>query len=175
MIEVAGCLGVRAFVDASDELNSITAATAGETTPEISFKVDPKGSGIVSSMKRTRAGELIAFCLETRIQSVDGKDLPDGNTGFKEAKAVGVHTFLLSRAGLICAGLPGVEFKEELFVQFSELSLGSGLQKLSGHHIEYSQVSETMLGKCFLERFCHEMRCCGLLQGMVEIGHQVLS
>ena len=105
MTEVAGCLGVRAFVDASDELNSITAATAGEATPEISFKVDPEGAGIISTMKRTGAGELIVFCPEMRVESISSKDLPDGNTGFEETKAVGVHAFLLSRTGLICAGL----------------------------------------------------------------------
>jgi len=70
--------------------------------------------------------------------------------------------------------LSGIEFKEELFVQLRELSLGGDLQKLCGHHIEYSQVTETMLDQCFLEWAGHEMLRCGLLQSMVEIGHEVL-
>lgn len=72
------------------------------------------------------------------------------------------------------SGLPGVEFKEELFIQAGELSLGGDLEELGSHEIENPQVSETMLGKGFPERVGHEMRGRGLLEGMVEIGHQVL-
>jgi hypothetical protein len=105
MIEVTGCLGIRAFMDASDELNSISAAAMGEAAPEVPFKVDSEGGWVVPSMKRTGAGELIIFCPEMGIESVCSKDLSDGNTGFEEVEAIGDHALLLSRAGLGCAGL----------------------------------------------------------------------
>jgi hypothetical protein len=72
------------------------------------------------------------------------------------------------------AGLPGVEFKEELFIQESELSLSGDFQELCGHEVENPQVSKAMLGKGFHEGIRHEMWDRGLLQGMVEISHEVL-
>jgi len=132
-MEVSGGLRIRAFVDAPDELNSISAATMGEASPEVSFKVYSESGWVVPSMKRTGAGKLIVFRLEVRVESIGSKDLPDGNTGFEEAKTVVVHAFLLSRASLTWTWLPGVEFKEELFIQLSELSLGGDLQEFCSH------------------------------------------
>jgi len=64
---MAGRLSIGASMDAPDKLNGISATAVGETTPEISFKVDSEGGGIVSSMNRTGSGELIVFCLEASI------------------------------------------------------------------------------------------------------------
>jgi hypothetical protein len=124
-------------VDAPYELNGISAAAGCETTPEVSFKVHAEGSGIISAMERTGAGELSVSHLEMRIKSVGGKDLADGDTVFEKAKAIGIHSLPPLRTGLMGAGLSGVEFKEELLVQLSELSLGGGFQELCSHQIEH--------------------------------------
>ena len=174
-VEVTGRLSIRAFVDVPDEFNNISPAAMGEAAPEVFPKVYPESRWVVPSMKRTGAGKLVIFCLEMRIQSIGGKDLPDGNTGFEEVEAVGVQDFLLSRPSLIGTWLPGVKFQEEFFVQLSEFPLGGRLQEFCRHHIEYSQISKTVLDQGFLERFAHQMWRRGLLQDMVEIGQQMIS
>jgi hypothetical protein len=87
-----------ASMDASDQLDGISAAASRETSPEVSLKVYAEGGGIVPTVERTGADELIVSALEARVQSVCGKNLSDGDTGFEETKAIGVHLLPPSRA-----------------------------------------------------------------------------
>ncbi|OGQ79998.1 MAG: hypothetical protein A2289_01450 [Deltaproteobacteria bacterium RIFOXYA12_FULL_58_15] len=98
-MQVAGRLCMRAPVDAHNKIHGISAATGREATPKISFEVHPEGCGIVPSVEGAGACELIASYPEMRIESVGGKDLPHGDTGLEEAKAMGMHFFLLFLSG----------------------------------------------------------------------------
>jgi hypothetical protein len=69
-MKMACSLGVRAMLEASDELYRISAATGGEAMPQPLCQVDTEGGGIVTAVERAWPMKLIPTACELGVQAI---------------------------------------------------------------------------------------------------------
>ena len=91
MPDDASCRSFRAFFQLADQLYGVSTSTGSKAVPYAAGKMNPEGGGVVASVKRARAKQLIPPASQSATKAIGFKHLLDAHLPFKIFQKLCAH------------------------------------------------------------------------------------